>query len=201
MLTAGFIILPSLCTTSVRICVWVWTVQEMSYGNQSSLNAASRDMLHLKKIIIRQPFILCNFLRGVSLCQTTPPSQRVILSLEDKPVFPWRHRLEKDTCHSCKLVTLPTESSHFCVITEMLMFSDKSKRIPFQHRKKCLFQRSVDYPMGLSYCVLCLHNIHSLLYLCNYLGNKCHTRHSAVIVCFFLGFFFCSFKDNESTML
>lgn len=98
MFTAGFIMLPSMFTTSVRICVWICNVQEVSSGNQSSLNAASRDTLHLTKIIIRRPLILCNFLRGLSLWRRTisvqgplstiPPSQRVILSLEDKTCTP-----------------------------------------------------------------------------------------------------------------
>lgn len=67
-----------------------------------------------------------------------PHPLRVILGIEDKLVLPWRQRLEKDTCLSYNLVTMPTDSSHFFVIKEAQMYSDKYKGILFLLGKKCL---------------------------------------------------------------
>lgn len=129
------------------------TYKEVSSGNQSSLSAAAKDTLHLTKIIIRRPLFCVTFWEVYPCgeeqsvykvpCQTSPPSQRVILSLEDKPVLPGLQGLEKATCLSYKLVVLPIESSHFCTTTEMQIYSDISKWIPLTSQGRNVYSNEV----------------------------------------------------------
>lgn len=155
----------------------------MSSGNQSSLNAVSRDTLHLTKIIIRQILFCVTFWEVYPCgeeqsvykvpCQTSPPSQRVILSLEDKPVLPGLQRLVKDTCLSYKWVILPTDSSHFYAITEMQMPPDKSKWIPLPLRREMFIPMKFWLPHGSLVCyritvaLACITCIHYCTFIIN----------------------------------
>lgn len=113
---------------------------------------------------------------------------RELLSLESKSVLPGLQKLEKDTCLSYKRVTLPTESSHVCAITEMQIHSDKSKWIPVPPQKELFIPVKCWLSHGpLCYCWLCMLNMHSPSYFCNELGKKCDTRHNLfvwVFLCF-----------------
>lgn len=160
MFTAGSIILESLCKTSVRICVWIWTVQEVSSGNQSSLNAACRDTLHLTKIIISWPFILCNFLSFILVERNNPCTRSLVKHLHPLRELFWVLRINLYAKGSRDLKRIPashTNELSYLLILPTSMPLQKCKCIltnpnqfPFHCRYKCLFQWSFDYPMGHS---------------------------------------------------
>lgn len=181
--TACFIFLASLCTANVRTCVWICAVQVVSSGNQSSLNAAAKDTLHLTKIIIRRPLFCVTFWEVYSCgeeqsvykvpCQTSPPSQRVILSLEDKPVLPGLQGLEKATCLSYKLVALPIETSHFCTTTEMQIYSDKSKWIPLPSQEEMFIPMKCWLPHGSLWVLPAQHAAVCVFVLTKTMNQQC----------------------------
>lgn len=80
-----------------------------------------RDTLHLTEIVIRQPFILVNFLRGLSLWSgklsvQAPQSnscafRELFWVMRIKPAPPLSQKHEVNSWRSYKLVSLPTESS------------------------------------------------------------------------------------------